>query len=287
MATQRLTMRKIREILRQKLALGRSHREVATSVGVSIGAISKIVGDAHERGLTLEAIDGMSDEALERVFYGSVEAARTARPLPDFPTLHTERRRPGVTLALLHEEHLKAHPDGYRYTQFCELYRTWVKRRGLTMRIDHLAGDKCFVDYSGDRLHIVDAQTGECRPVELFVAALGASNYTFADVTMTQRGADFIASHVRMLEFFGGVPAALVPDQLKSGVTRSCWYDPQIHGAGLPLVPRDPASRQGLRRRSTRGRVRPRRRRPGPHLQERQVDPRGQPRSSTAARRPR
>lgn len=228
MATQRLTMRKIREILRQKLALGRSHRDVAASVGVSIGAISKIVGDAHEGGLTLEAIDGMSDEALERAFYGSVEAARTARPLPDFPTLHTERRRPGVTLALLHEEYLKAHPDGYRYTQFCELYRAWVKRRGLTMRIDHVAGDKCFVDYSGDRLHIVDAQTGECRPVELFVAALGASNYTFADVTLTQRGADFIASHVRMLEFFGGVPAALVPDQLKSGVTRSCWYDPQI-----------------------------------------------------------
>lgn len=133
-----------------------------------------------------------------------------------------------MTLALLHEEYLKAHPDGYRYTQFCDLYRAWVKRRGLTMRIDHVAGDKGFVDYSGDKLHIVDAQTGECHAVELFVGALGASSYTFADVTMTQRGADFIASHVRMLEFFGGVPAALVPDQLKSGVTRSCWYDPQI-----------------------------------------------------------
>ena len=133
-----------------------------------------------------------------------------------------------MTLALLHVEYLEKCPDGYRYTQFCELYRAWLGRRGLTMRLDHRAGDKAFVDYSGVKLHIVDRSTGEVTPVELFVGVLGASNYTFAEATMTQRSADFIGSHLRMLEFFGGAPAALVPDQLKSGVARSRWYDPKI-----------------------------------------------------------
>jgi hypothetical protein len=133
-----------------------------------------------------------------------------------------------VGLALLHVEYIEKHPDGYRDTQFCELYPAWLGRRGLTVKLDHRAGDKAFVDYSGVKLHIVDRRTGEVPPVELFVGVLGASNYTFAEATMTQRSPDFIGSHTRMLEYFGGVPAALVPDQLKSGVARSCWYDPKI-----------------------------------------------------------
>jgi len=228
MATQRLTMRKIREILRQKLALHRSHRDVSMSLDVGLGTITKIVSEAKRLGLTLEAVQAMSDEALEVAFYGAPEAATSSRPAPDLAAIHVERRRAGVTLALLHEEYLVEHPGGYRYTQFCELYRQWVKKKKLTMRIDHVVGDKAFVDYSGDKLHIVDRETGECRPVELFVGVLGASNFTFVDVTMSQGGADFIATHIRMLEYFGGVPRALVPDQLKSAVTRSCWYDPKV-----------------------------------------------------------
>ncbi|HEX9291189.1 MAG TPA: IS21 family transposase, partial [Anaeromyxobacteraceae bacterium] len=120
------------------------------------------------------------------------------------------------------------HPNGYRYTQFCERYREWLDKRHLTMRQEHRAGEKFFVDYSGKKPHIVDPKTGEVIEVELFVAALGASNYTFAEATLTQRGPDFIASHVRAFAFLGGVPAALVPDQLKSGVIVACRYEPGI-----------------------------------------------------------
>lgn len=228
MATPRLTMRNIREILRQKWSLNRSHREVAASLNISIGGVSKIVGKADEAALTWGVVETLTDEDLERVVYGTQKAPSATRATLDFPYLHAERKRPGVTLALLHVEYLEKCPDGYRYTQFCELYRAWLGRRGLTMRLDHRAGDKAFVDYSGVKLHIVDRSTGEVIPVELFVGVLGASNYTFAEATMTQRSADFIGSHLRMLEFFGGAPAALVPDQLKSGVARSCWYDPKI-----------------------------------------------------------
>jgi transposase len=133
-----------------------------------------------------------------------------------------------VTLELLHLEYLEKHPNGFRYTQFCERYREWLDKRHLTMRQEHRAGEKFFVDYSGKKPHIVDPKTGEVIEVELFVAVLGASNYTFADATLTQRGPDFIASHVRALAFLGGVPAALVPDQLKSGVIVACRYEPGI-----------------------------------------------------------
>jgi transposase len=228
MATPRLPMKNIREILRQKWVLHRTHRDIASSKTIGLGTISKITDAAKRAGLTWEAVQALSDEELEERVYGTPATANATKALPDFAAIHVERRRPGVTLALLHVEYAEASPDGYRYTQFCELYRAWVKRRGLTMRIDHVAGDKVFVDYSGKKLHIVDRTTGECLPVELFVGVLGASSYTYAEATMTQRGPDFIASHTRMLEYFGGVSAAIVPDQLKSGVSRSCWYDPKI-----------------------------------------------------------
>ncbi len=141
--------------------------------------------------------------------------------------MHRERHRPGVTLDLLHQEYLEREPNGLRYTAFCDRYREWLGRRGLVMRQVHVAGDKVFVDYSGKRPHIVDPTSGEVIDVELFVAVLGASNFTYAEVTRSQRSPDWIASHVRMLECFGGVPAALVPDQLKSGVTRACRYEPE------------------------------------------------------------
>lgn len=228
MATQRLTMKNIREILRQKWALQRTHRDVAASLGVSAGVVGKIVGKANEAGLTWEVVQSMSDEDLERVVYDGEPASAVLRPLPDFPYIHTERRRKGVTLALLHIEYLERNPTGYRYTQFCELYRRWLARRKLSMRQIHRAGEKCFVDYAGQRPYLVDRDTGECRPVELFVMVLGASNLTYAEATLTQRGADFVASHMRGFEYFGGVPLATVCDQLKSGVSRACRYEPEI-----------------------------------------------------------
>jgi transposase len=220
-------MRNTREILRQKWLLERPHRAVCASVGVSMGAVSQALKRAAGAKLTWEAVQAIDDEELEARLYPTVMAAG-ARTEPDCTWIHRERHRPGVTLELLHHEYLQKEPNGLRYTTFCDRYRAWLGRRGLVMRQVHLAGDKLFVDYSGKKAHLVDAATGEVTDVELFVAALGASNLTYAEATYTQRGPDWIASHVRAFEYIGGVPAALVPDQLKSGVTRACLYEPEV-----------------------------------------------------------
>lgn len=133
-----------------------------------------------------------------------------------------------MTLELLHLEYLEQHPNGVRYTTFCDRYRAWTGKRGLSMRQVHIAGEKMFVDFSGVRPTVVDRATGEVKPVEFFVAVLGASNLTYAEATRTQSGPDWIGAHVRALEHFGGAPLAIVCDQLKSGVSRSCRYEPEI-----------------------------------------------------------
>lgn len=242
-------MRKTREILRQKWVLKRTHRDVATSLGVSAGAVGSALARATALQLDWAAVEALTDAELEAKLY-SASAANEAKPLPNFGYIHAERKKLGVTLELLHLEYLEQHPDGYRYTQFCEHYRAWLTKRQLTMRQEHHAGDKCFVDYSGGRPHIVNPETGERIDVELFVAVLGASNYTYAEATLTQQGPDWIASHTRALEFFGGAPAALVPDQLKSGVTQSCRYEPGVQRTyeemaahyGTSVLPARPAS---------------------------------------------
>jgi transposase len=221
-------MRKTREILRQKWLLELSHREVARSLGLSAGAVHGAVARARAAKLDWAAVSTLSDDELEARLYGSPPDASSARPLPDFAELHVERKKPGVTLELLHLEYLERYPGGYRYTQFCDHYRAWLATRRLTMRQEHRAGEKLFVDYSGKRPHIVDAKTGEDVAVELFVAVLGASNLTYAEATLTQRGPDWIASHVRALEYIGGVPALIVPDQLRSGVAAPCRYEPGV-----------------------------------------------------------
>jgi len=230
-AGQRLSMRKTREILRQKWCLGRSHREVARSLGKSVGAISATLTRATAGALDWEAASALSDEALDARLYGAPSGGDRSRFLPDFAVVHAEHKRPGVTLELLHLEYLEQHPGGYHYTQFCEYYRRWLKRRRLSMRQIHRAGEKQFVDYAGQRPQIVDPVTGEVTAVELFVAVLGASSFTYAEATMTQRVPDFLASHVRAFEYFGGVAAAVVPDQLKSGVTTACRYEPGVQRA--------------------------------------------------------
>jgi transposase len=192
-----------------------------------MGAVSLALSRAANAELTWEAANALDDAELEARLYPSVVAV-AARPEPDCTWIHREQHRVGVTLELLHHEYLEQHPGGLRYTSFCDRYREWMGRRGLVMRQVHVAGDKMFVDYSGKRPRIVDLSTGEVIEVELFVAALGASNLTYAEATYTQRGPDWIASHVRAFDYFGGVPAACVPDQSKSGVTRACRYEPEV-----------------------------------------------------------
>lgn len=220
-------MRKIREILRLKHEVKLSHREVAESLGVSIGVVSKVVNRARLAGLTWEAVADVGEDEVEERLYGARSPGRW-RPRPDPEWLHTERKRAGVTLELLHLEYLREHPDGYRYTQFCQIYRRWLGGQRRTMRQEHRGGERVYVDYSGKKASIVARDTGEVVEVELFVGVLGASSYTYAEATMSQRVEDFIASHVRMLEYFGGAPSLLTPDQLKSAVTAACWYDPGI-----------------------------------------------------------
>jgi transposase len=221
-------MRKIREILRQKWALGRTHREVAQSLSIGLGTVSGVERRARAAGLDWAAVEGVPDEVLEGRLYPPGPTGKGPRPWPDCGYLHAERRKPGVTLELLHLEYLEQHPDGYRYTQFCEIYRRWLKRRGLSMRQLHRAGEKCFVDYAGQKPKLIDPATGEVIEVELFVAVLGASNYTYAEATRTQQVPDWIASHQRAFTYFQGIPGAVVPDQLKSGVTVPCRYEPGL-----------------------------------------------------------
>ena len=235
MATERLPMRHVREILRQKLALKRSHRQVARSLGISPSTVAGVVTDAAALGLDLAAVQALTDAEIEERLYPK-SAPACMRPEPDCAALHLELRRPGVTLALLHIEYLGAHPDGVRYTAFCERYRTWLKRQSPVMRQVHVAGDKMFVDYAGMKPRIVDASTGEVIEVELFVAVLGASNYTFAEATRTQAVPDFVASVTRGLTFFGGAPRAIVPDQLKSAVIKACRYDPGVQRTTAELA---------------------------------------------------
>jgi transposase len=222
-------MRHLREILRQKYELKRSHRAVARSLAVSTGAVAAATSRAKRVGLDWAQVQALSDETLEERLYGPRGGKRQGRaPLPDPAHLHVELRRPGVTLQLLHLEYLERHPNGYRYTTFCGHYSAWVAKRSPSMRQVHHGGDKLFVDYSGNKPHIVDPQTGEVTEVELFVAALGASSFTYAEATLTQQVPDWIGSHVRTLEAIGGVPRAFVPDQLKSGVVVACRYEPGI-----------------------------------------------------------
>lgn len=228
MARKRLLMRKTREILRMRWSLGRTVREAARSLCVSAGTVSKAATRAQAAGLDWARVEQLSDDELEERLYGAPVSGHGPRPEPDLPRVHGELRRVGVTLESLHLDYLAEHPTGLRYTAFCSRYRRWLKRQGLTMRQNHKAGDKLFVDFSGKRPKVVDPSTGEAREVELFVAVLGASNYTFAKATLSQQLPEWIAVHISALEYFGGVSRMLVPDQLRSAVSDPCRHEPTI-----------------------------------------------------------
>src|SRR5881296_2678469 len=235
MATERLSMRQTREILRQKWLLGRTHRDVARSLRVSVGAVGATVHRAAVAGLDWPQVAALTEETLAARLYGERTGVAGPRPQPDCAHLHLEYR--------------ERHPDGYGYTQFCDVYRRWLARRALTMRQVHYAGEKLFVDYAGQHPHLLDAATGTPVEVELFVSALGASSYTYAEATATQQLPDWIASHTRAFAFYGGVPAAVIPDQLKSAVTTPCRYEPGVQRTyaelaehyGTAIVPARPA----------------------------------------------
>jgi transposase len=227
MPLKRLLMRKIREILRLKYEAGLSHRAIARSCCVAPGTVHEYVRRAREASLAWPLPMELDDGRLEAKLFAA--PAPGPRPRPDLAFLHQELKRPGVTLLLLWQEYRAVHASGYSYSQFCDIYRRWAKRLKPSMRQVHRAGEKTFLDYAGQRPHLVDPKSGEVVPVELFVGVLGASSYTYAEATLSQQLPDWVGAHARMLTFFGGSTEIWVPDNLKSGVTGPCRYEPEVN----------------------------------------------------------
>jgi transposase len=228
MPQERLAMRKIRDVLRLS-ADGLSKRAIAGSLGLSATAAGDCIRRAREAGIGWPLPVEMTDATLEALLYRPSVPVEKRRSQPEWATVHRELKRPGVTLQLLWEEHRAAHPDALGYSRFCEIYHEWKLRLSPTMRQTHVAGERLFVDYAGTPIELIDGGTGEVRSVQLFVAVLGASSYTYVEASLTQTLSDWIGSHTRAFSFYGGVSAMVVSDNLKSGITRACFYEPAVN----------------------------------------------------------
>jgi len=236
MPIAKVAMHKIKEVLRLKYVAQLSQRQIAGALGLSNGVVAKYLTAASASGVAYSQLAALDDEALARALAGAESALKPAPVLPDFTYVHEQLKHKGVTRQLLWEEYRAVHPTGYSYTQFTVLYAEWRRRLHPTMRQVHAAGEKLFLDYSGKKVPVIDAATGEVHEAEVFVACLGASNYTYAEATWTQSLADWTASTARALAFFGGVPRLLIPDNLKAAVTKSCRYEPIINRAYSDLA---------------------------------------------------
>lgn len=231
MPAKRTAMRKIRDILRLRLSAGLSIRDINASTKVSVGAIQKLLAQAKVLELDWPLPAELDDSQLARLFYPGADTRVSSRyQVPDWASVHQELKRKGMTKQLLWEEYTRQYPNRcYSYSQFCDRYTHWRGLQRRSMRQSHRAGEKCFVDYCGQTVPIICADTGEFRPAQVFVAVLGASNYTYAEATWSQALPDWLGSHVRAFEYFGGTTAMVVPDNLKSGVSRACRYDPDLN----------------------------------------------------------
>lgn len=228
-------MRKLKEIFRLRWCEGISPELIAVSIGSGRTSVRDYLKRAAEAGITTwEAVAALDEGELERRLFAKTQiqcglrGGMSTRVVPDWREIHRERGRPGVTLQLLWQEYSEENPEGLKYSRFAELYGIWKKKLSIVMRQDHRAGERGFVDYC-DGIFLVDPRSGERRPTQLFVGALGASSFTFAEATHTQALPDWLMSHCRMYEYFQGVPALTVPDNLRSGVTKACYYDPEIN----------------------------------------------------------
>lgn len=230
MPGKRLSMRKIREVLRLKYELNRSNREIGLSCGVGSSTVGDYIQRVRNAGLSWPLSDQLSDTALEQLLYPPSTPRNSSRLFPDFQEVHKElQSRKNVTLNLLWQEYKEQNPDGYQYSWYCQNYREWAARLDVVMRHEHRAGEKLFVDYAGQTVPVIDRETGEIHKAQIFVAVLGASSYTYAEATLSQQVEDWIGSHVRAFSYFGGVTEAIVPDNLKSGVSKVCRYEPDIN----------------------------------------------------------
>lgn len=243
-------MRKLREILRLGLQAKLAIRPIQRSLRISVGAIQKVLSKTKELELSWDTVQQLDDKQLADLFYPTSDNQPSNNfQLPDWGEVHRELSRKGVTKHLLWEEYTQSYPNqSYSYPQYCALYLAWVKKQKRSMRQVHKAGEKLFVDYAGQTMPIVCSATGEVESVQIFIAVMGASNYIFAEATRTQKLIDWTGSHVRAFEFLGGVPELIIPDNLRSGVTKACRYDPILNtsyqqlGAhyGVVIIPARP-----------------------------------------------
>ena len=230
MPAKRLSMRKIKEVLRLKYEQKISNRRIAKACQIARPTVGDYLKRAAAAGLSWPLPEGMTESQLENaLFPKTVNPAFAHLVIPDWAKVHKELRHKHVTLFLLWQEYRAAHPNSYQYSWFCDHYRAWRGKLDVVMRQDHRAGEKLFVDYAGQTVSIIDRTTGEIKTAEIFVAVMGASNYTFAEATWTQRLSDWIGSHVRAFSYFGGVTELVVPDNLRSGVTKAHRYDPDVN----------------------------------------------------------
>jgi transposase len=246
MPAKRLAMRQITEVLRLKWGQDLSQRQIAQSLGISRPAIAEYLRRAEQAGLSWPLPEALDETAVEQLLF---PARPTSSALdlvvPDWASIHRELKRKNVTLFLLWQEYKATHPEGFQYSWFCQGYRRWASKLDLVMRQSHRAGEKLFVDYAGQTMPVVDPHSGEVHDAEIFIAVLGASNYTYAEATWTQSLPDWIQSHVRALHAIGGVPEIVVPDNLKAAVNRAHRYEPEInrtyadlaHHFGFAIIP--------------------------------------------------
>ena len=224
-------MRQVREVLRLSFSGRVPAREIARRLGMAASTVRETLQRFRAAGRTWPLAEDVTDEALETTLYGAAGTKQGHRrhAEPDWAGIHRELKRKHVTLSILWDEYIERHPDGYRYSRFCELYRGWEGRLSVTMRQSHAGGDKLFVDYAGDGVPVVDRLTGEIRKAQIFVAVMGASNFTYAEATWTQGLADWIGAHAHAFAAIDGIPRLLVPDNTKVAVIKACLYDPQIN----------------------------------------------------------
>jgi transposase len=229
MSTVNLSMRKIEEILRLKFETGLSHRQIAKSCGVSPSTVSEYLTHAKAAGLSWPLPEGMTSAQLDARLYPEKGNRDESHSVPDWKHINKEMKRDGVTRSLLWIEYRQEHPEGYSYSRFCYHFRAWKRHLDPVMRQSHKAGEKLFLDYAGQTIQVIDPETGELREAQVFVATLGASNYTYAEAQWSQSLPNWIGGQVRALDFLGGAPEVFVPDNLKAAVTSPNLYEPDLN----------------------------------------------------------
>lgn len=229
MAHRRKSVRKIKKIIRLHEA-GFNKKQIAGIVIISRKTVRKYIERVESLGLTYAEIEKMPPKRLYAVLFPvKPEETMGSKPQPDWQKIYQEMKRKNVTLTLLWEEYIEIYQDGYRYSQFCHNYKQWRKRLDISMRQEHKAGEKLFVDFAGQRVPVTDPLTGKIKQAQIFIAVMGASNYTYAEATWTQTLPDWIQCHVNAFSYFGGCTELVVPDNAKTGISKACRYEPDLN----------------------------------------------------------